>query len=152
MKILFDTNVVLDLLLNRKPFSLHAQWLFEHVESNNIEGYLGATTITTLDYLLTKTLPTKTATHTIKTLLKLFEIAPVNRLTLDDALESGFVDFEDAVLHAAATHCGVNAIVTRDNRGFLKAQLAIYSPEALLKIIQLSSPSRNQSSLTPLVF
>ncbi len=135
MKILFDTNVVLDLLLDRKLFVDSAQKLFDEVESGNIEGYLGATTITTLDYLLTKSLSAKEASHIIKKLLKLFEIAPVNRLVIEDALDSGFPDFEDAVLHAAAVHCGAQAIVTRDEKGFPKAQLAIYAPEALLNAL-----------------
>ena len=72
MKILFDTNIVLDLLLDRKPFVHHAQTLFEKVESGKINGYVGATTITTLDYLLTKSLSTREAKKIIKKLLKLF--------------------------------------------------------------------------------
>ena len=135
MKILFDTNVVLDLLLNRTPFVDHAQILFEKVESGKIEGYIGATTVTTLDYLLTKALPKKEAIRVIKKLLKLFEIAPVNRLILEDALEISFSDFEDAVLHASAIHCGLQAIVTRDHKGFSKATLAIYSPAELLNVL-----------------
>lgn len=135
MRILFDTNIILDLLLDRGPFVEHAQALFEKVESNELKGYLGATTVTTLDYLLTKALSTQEATQIIKKLLKLFEIAPVNRLVLENALDSGFLDFEDAVLHTAAVHSGVQAIVTRDEKGFRKAQLPIYSPEALLNAL-----------------
>lgn len=137
MKILFDTNVILDLLLDRKPFVDHAHALFEKVESGKIDAYIGATTVTTLDYLLAKSLSAKEARRIIKKLLKLFEVAPINRLILEDALDIGFVDFEDAVLHAAAVHCGVQAIVTRDEKGFSKAQLAIYSPEALLNALSL---------------
>jgi predicted nucleic acid-binding protein len=135
MKILFDTNIILDLLLDRHPFVNHAQALFEKVESRKIEGYIGATTVTTLDYLLTKSLSVNEAKKIIKKLMKLFEIAPVNRLILEDALESGFLDFEDAVLHAAAIHSGIQAIVTRDEKGFSKAKLAIYSPQALLNLM-----------------
>ena len=135
MRILFDTNIVLDLLLERQPFVEYAQMLFEKVESNQLTGYLGATTITTLDYLLTKTLSTQEAKQIIKKLLTLFDVAPVNRLVLENALESGFVDFEDAVLHAAAMHSGAQAIVTRDEKGFQKAKLPIYSPEALLNAL-----------------
>jgi predicted nucleic acid-binding protein len=80
MKILFDTHVILDLLLDRKLFARHAQSLFEKIESGRIDGYLCATTITTLDYLLAKSLSTKETTLIIKKLMKLFEIAPVNRL------------------------------------------------------------------------
>lgn len=46
-------------------------------------------------------------------------------------------DFEDDVLHAAALHSGVQAIVTRDEKGFKKAQLAVYSPADLLKVLHL---------------
>lgn len=132
MKILFDTNIVLDLLLERQPFVEQAQLLFEKVESGQINALLGATTITTLDYLLTKTLGTRQAKQIIKKLLALFEIAPVNRLVLESALESNFTDFEDAVLHAAAIHSGAQSIVTRDEKGFSKAKIAVYSPPALL--------------------
>lgn len=135
MRVLFDTNIVLDLLLDRKPFVEHAQALFDRVESNELKGYLGATTVTTLDYLLSKALSAQEAAQIIKKLLKLFEVAPVNRLVLENALERGFSDFEDAVLHAAALHCGVQAIVTRDEKGFQKAQLPIYSPVALLNAL-----------------
>jgi predicted nucleic acid-binding protein len=135
MRILFDTNVVLDLLLDRKPFVEQAQMLFDKVESDELKGYLGATTITTLDYLLRKALSTHEATQIIKKLLVLFDIAPVNRIVLESALEEGFVDFEDAVLQAAAIHSGIQAIVTRDEKGFCKAQIPIYSPEALLNAL-----------------
>ena len=135
MKILFDTNVVLDLLLDRKPFVEHSQELFAMVESGKIDGFLGATTITTLEYLLHKALSTKEANGIIRKLLKLFEIAPVNRLVLEDAIDSSFSDFEDGVLHAAAIHCGVQAIVTRDQKGFSKAQVVVYPPQDLLNIL-----------------
>jgi len=137
MIILFDTKVVLDLLLDRKPFVEHSQDLFSKVESGKIDGYIGATTVTTIDYLLKKSLSTKEANSVIKKLLKLFEIAPVNRLVLEDAIDSKFSDFEDSVLHSAALHCGVQAIVTRDEKGFENAQLAIYSPKALLSLLSL---------------
>ena len=135
MKILFDTNIVLDLLLERQPFVNDAQLLFEKVESGQLNGFLGATTVTTLDYLLSKSLSMRDAKVVIKKLLSLFDVAPVNRLVLEDALESGFSDFEDAVLHAAAMHNGAQAIVTRDAKGFSKAKLPIYSPHELLSAI-----------------
>ncbi len=131
--------MILDLLLDKKTFAQNAQLLFEKVESGEVDGYIGATTITTLDYLLAKSLSAKEATRIIKKILKLFEVAPVNRLVLEEALASGFLDFEDAVLHAAAMHCGVQAIVTRDEKGFSKAQIAVYSPSALLNAIPSES-------------
>ena len=54
MKILFDTNIVLDVLLDREPFSDLALKLVSNVEKKEIKGYLGATTVTTIYYLASK--------------------------------------------------------------------------------------------------
>lgn len=128
MKVLFDTNVVLDLLFNRQPFAEPAQILFELVESGKIIGYIGATTVTTIDYLLTKSMSYQESLHIINKILKLFEVTPINRLVLEDALVSNFSDFEDAVLYTSAIHCDLQSIVTRDQKGFIKAKIPIYSP------------------------
>ena len=56
MKIVFDTNIVLDVLLEREPFASLSINLFNAVEQQVIQGYLCATTITTIDYLLSKSL------------------------------------------------------------------------------------------------
>lgn len=132
MKVLFDINVILDVLLNRKPFVDEAVLLFEFVESGKIIGYISATAVTTLNYLLSRATTAREADTGVKKLLQLFEIAPITRLVLEDALQKNFADFEDAVMDSAASHCGVQAIVTRDEKGFSKSRLAIYSPKALL--------------------
>ena len=84
MKILFDTNVVLDVLLNREPYALDGITLFTAVENKIIQGYLCATTI---DYLSTKAIGRKPARLAISALLALFSIADVNRKTLVAAIE-----------------------------------------------------------------
>lgn len=63
----------------------------------------------------------------IEQLLRLFEIAPINRTVLSSALLLKFTDFEDAVLHEAAIHVGAELIVTRDTKGFQKATIPVYS-------------------------
>lgn len=135
MKVLFDTNVVLDLLLERKPFVQHSELLFAEVEKGSITGYLSATTITTIFYLATKAVNIKAANQMVSGLLELFDVAAVNRLVLEDALSLKFPDFEDAVLHEAARHAGAQAIVTRNENDFQKATLAIYTPIELVKIL-----------------
>ena len=78
MRVILDTNVVLDVLLARKPFVQQAARVFSLAEQSRIEGYLCATTITTVDYLLMRSLPTKDARQAVWRLLELFEIAVVN--------------------------------------------------------------------------
>ena len=136
MKILFDTNVILDVLLDREPFSSIAAKLFSRVETGEITGYVCATTITTLHYLTRKVVGDELALKEINKLMLLFEIAPVNRAVLDAALKSGFKDFEDAVVHESGVYKETQGVVTRDSAGFKKSKINVYSPEELLLMLE----------------
>ncbi|MBC2717660.1 MAG: PIN domain-containing protein [Desulfobacteraceae bacterium] len=136
MNILFDTNVILDVLLDRKPFSEPASQLLTLVERGEISGIICATTVTTIHYLSTKVLGENKSQSQIKDLLTLFEIASVNRTVIEEALKSKFSDFEDSVIFQAAHHAGAEAIVTRDPKGFKKSKLPVFNPIELLKILQ----------------
>ncbi|MTJ32681.1 PIN domain-containing protein [Aphanizomenon sp. UHCC 0183] len=112
MKIVLDTNIVLDVLLEREPFASLSINLFNAVEQQVIQGYLCAlcaTTITTIDYLLTKSIGKQSAKISINQLLNLFAIAEVNDVILKAAINSDFSDFEDAVLYHSGVCAGVEA-------------------------------------------
>ncbi|CAN5343135.1 hypothetical protein BH24ACT19_BH24ACT19_09380 [soil metagenome] len=68
----------------------------------------------------------------MRDLLRLFEVAPVNRAVLESALALGFDNFENAVLHEAGRFAGARAITTRDPSCFSAATLPVYDPEALV--------------------
>lgn len=135
MKILFDTNVILDVLLNRKPFVELSANLVSSVENKTIEGYLCATTITTLDYLISKSRNRETAKIEIQKLLTLFQIADVNSTVLSMAINSGFTDFEDAVQYFSGKCSNVDGLVSRNTKDYKKAILPIYTPDELWSII-----------------
>ena len=136
MKVLVDTNVVLDLLLDRAPHATGAAQIFSLIERNVLSGYLCATTLTTVHYLATKVVGQKKALEDIGKLLRLFEVAPVNRAVLQGALETGgFSDFEDAVLHEAARQADADALVTRNERDFKNALLVVYGPSELINMV-----------------
>jgi predicted nucleic acid-binding protein len=135
MNVLFDTNVILDVLLKREPFYPAASQLLAAVEREEIQGYLGATTVTTLFYLMAKTLGKNAAEENLHLLLRLFSVAAVNQTVVETALDSAFVDFEDAVLYAAAAQAGCNAIVTRNVKDFKASRVPVYAPEELLIIL-----------------
>ena len=137
MKVLFDTNVVLDLLLDRKPFSDDAAFLFSLLERGKIQGFLCATTITTISYLLEKAIDRDSAHRHIDNLLELFEIAAVTRIVLETAMRLGFRDFEDAVLHAAAEHAGADYLITRNVTDFRRASLSILAPHEFIAMYRL---------------
>ncbi len=137
MRILFDTNVVLDVLLARAPHAAAAADLLTRVESGQLQGLLGATTVTTIHYLATKAVGRDLAAQHVATLLDLFDVAAVTRAILAAALDAGFADYEDAVLHQAAVHASATGIVTRNGRDFERATLPIYAPEELLRLLDL---------------
>ena len=136
MKILVDTNVVLDLLLDRSPFSDSAARIFSLVEHSKVEAVLCATTVTTIDYLLTRSLPRDAAKQALQRLLELFEIAPVNRSVLEEALQSRMTDFEDAVLSYAANLVGATAIVTRNTKDFRFSPVKALDPAEFLSVFE----------------
>jgi predicted nucleic acid-binding protein len=131
VRVLFDTNVVLDVLLDRQPHAPDAVQLFAHVERGTIDGILGATTLTTVHYLAAKAVGDEQAREHIGTLLQLFDVAPVTRAVLEDALALDFGDFEDAVLHEAARHARADGVVTRNTPDFAAATLSVYTPAEL---------------------
>lgn len=137
MKALVDTNVILDVLLDREPFSEGASILLSKIEQSEIIGFVCATTITTIHYLITKALGPQAATRPIQSLLSLFVIAPVNRVVLESAAASKFKDFEDAILHEAALHAGAQYIVTRNIADFTKSKLPVYGPFEFLNALEL---------------
>lgn len=131
MKILFDTNVVLDVLLDRRPFSPVAAQLFARVERGEIEGFLGATTLTTVHYLLAKEIGADKALIAVRRLLSLFKVAKVDGKTLLLATELSLTDFEDAVLHESARLAGATMIVTRNGTDFQGGSLRVKAPDEL---------------------
>lgn len=135
MRVIVDTNVVLDVLLERKPFADAASKVFELIEQSRIDGLLCATTITTVDYLLAQSLARAQARETLRGLLELFEIAPVNRPVIEEALRSRILDFEDAVLEQSGRLAGADAIVTRDTRDFQHSAIKALGPDELLAAI-----------------
>lgn len=141
MKLLFDTNVVLDLLMDREPFADAAGELFARVEAGEVVGGLCGTTITTVFCLIAKALGPGRAKGEIAKLMALFEIAPVNRPVLEAAVSSTFVDFEDAVLHEAACHFGADAIVTRNQKDFKATRIPAHDPAELAAILSAAGKS-----------
>lgn len=80
MRILFDTNNLLDVLLNREPHAVTAAQLLVQVEQKRIDGLLGATSVTTIHYLTAKAIGVTRARKHVQTLLSLFDVALVDRL------------------------------------------------------------------------
>jgi predicted nucleic acid-binding protein len=139
VKVLFDTNVVLDVLLAREPHVDVAAQLFSLVDNGSIDGVISATTVTTIHYIAAKTVGANAAARHLGELLAMFDVACVDRPVLQSALGLKYPDFEDAVLHEAAKASGAEAIVTRNIKDFASAELPVFAPDELMAAIIASS-------------
>ena len=146
MRVLFDTNAVLDVMLDRAPFAAASAEILSRAEAGELIGCICATTVTTIHYLASRAAGAERALGEVRKILSLFEIAPVNRAVLETALELGFADYEDAVLHEAARQIGAQGIVTRNPRHFKKASVSIYSPEELSQALDLRAGEISEST------
>ena len=139
MRVLFDTNVILDVLLAREPHADVAARLLSLVDSGGLDGVICATTVTTIHYIASKSVGVKLAQKHLEDLLDLFDVAPVDADVLKSSLRPGFADYEDAVLHEAARAAGAAAIVTRNGKDFTGSSLPVFDPHELLAAIIAAS-------------
>ena len=135
MRVLFDVDVVLDLLLDRTPFSTDAGILFSKAEQGELSGHICATAVTTIHYIARKAIGERRAREEVRKLLTFLEPLAVNRAILEGAFDAAFRDFEDAVSHEAARQAGVECIVTRNIRDFKGSQIPVYSPSHLVRTL-----------------
>jgi predicted nucleic acid-binding protein len=134
MKVLVDTNIVLDFLLQREPFFQEAKLLFQAIASEQVVGYITATTITDIFYIAQKhTKNIQQARQAVSLVLTGMEVCPVNRMVLELAFDSGLADFEDAVQIQCAVAQKLDAILTRDKKGFLDSSVPVLSIATLLQ-------------------
>ena len=138
MNVLFDTNVILDVLLAREPHVDAASKLFALVDNGHITGSICATTATIVYSIAAKSFGSRRARDQVHGLLGLFEVAPVGRDVLDSALDIDFSDYEDAVLHEAARAVGATVIVTRDRDDFVDSAIPALDPVELLAVVAAS--------------
>lgn len=137
MRVLIDTNIVLDYLLERDPFLQDAEALFDAIDAEKVIGHVTATTLTDIFYIARRqTRSTELARQAISNILASMVICPVNRAILEDAFTSGLPDFEDAIQICCATSQSLDAILTRDIQGFTSSAIPVLSVRQLLDRLQ----------------
>jgi len=132
MNILLDTNIVLDILLAREPFLEDAKEIFLLIENGELEGFMCATTLTTIHYLIGKQTDKSNADSLILDILTLFEVALVDKEVLEEASLNNGIDYEDSVIYCSAKKAEVDMIITRDKRGFKKSEIQTLKPKEFL--------------------
>ena len=136
-KVLFDTNIILDIALKRNPFFELASQLFSLIDRKIIEGYITASTVTDIYYISKKEKGHNTTLEFITHLIKIVDVIGVDKEIIIKSLTSGLNDFEDAIQTTAAELNGLEAIITRNKKDFVNSSVEIYTPDEFLKNFSL---------------
>jgi len=133
MKVLIDTNVILDFLLRREPYYSNAAKINILSEKGFICGYISASAVTDIFYVAKRELKNKdTVLVLIKNILKTTRVAAVTESNIYEALDLDWSDFEDSVQYAAGQSISVNYIITRNPKDFASGHIEAVTPEEFL--------------------
>ena len=132
-KVYFDTNILLDIALERKKFIKDAIKLIGLIENKKIAGFINGVTIVNIHYIVAKNKGKATALQFVKDIMKFFEIAELDKSVILKALNSSFADFEDAVQEFSAVNSRMEIIVTRNVKDFNNSRLQVIEPKQLIK-------------------
>ena len=135
-EIFLDTNILVDLVTNRIPFSKNAIKIFDFCQNENIKMYCTSHSIATLHYLAKKMVDEKELRSIIEDLLDTVSIIAVTETILKKSLKSSHKDFEDAIqITSAQSVNDMDCIVTRDLKDYKNAEIKVYTPDQFLNTI-----------------
>ncbi len=141
-QIFIDTNVIIDFLADRIPFSEYAAILFQLAKEHKIKIFISAISFINTYYILRKVTSHKKALSLISEIEGYVGVQETNRIIIQKAIKSGFNDFEDAIQYFSAVQLGeIDIIATRDLKGFKKSELPVLSPETTVKMLMKEDAS-----------
>jgi len=130
--ILIDADVIMDVLFTRKGFENDSKKILEHCEKS-IQGFITPVLCANLHYFLTKEIDRERSIEILKSLLTFLEVLNQQKSTLISAINSEFIDFEDALQHFAAVEYGkIDFIITRNTKDYKKSQIPVFTPKEFL--------------------
>ena len=134
MKTVFaDTNILIDLLADRPPYSKFATELFDLAEKRKVKLYTSSHSYATTHYLLKKYIGETALREALLSLLEFIELIPIDITIIKKSLLSKHKDFEDAIqIFAASTIVDIDFIVTRNLKDFKDAEIMVLPPDELL--------------------
>ena len=141
MKTIFvDTNILVDLIADRKPHSKFAVAIFSHAENKKIKLYTTSHSIATTHYLLKKYLDEKTLREVLYNLLDYLQVISVDVDSIKKGLKSKHKDFEDAIqIINAYSMDKIDCIVTRNVKDFRESEIPVLTPDILVGKIEVQS-------------
>ncbi|MBP0013736.1 MAG: PIN domain-containing protein [Roseofilum sp. SBFL] len=135
MKVLLDTNIILDYALERQPFFYDSEEIFTAIQNQQVTGYVSASTLSDLYYIIRKKKGKEWAIAFVTRLVHLCEVARCDRQTIDIALKANFNDFEDGIQYGAAIVNQLDTIITRNIQDFPVTDIQILTSDRLIEQI-----------------
>lgn len=132
-KVFVDTDVILDLLAERKPFYDHAAMLFTLADASEIQIHISALTIPNLHYILSGSMSRDQASMRILQFKTLVTVLPLTDKVIDLGLSSAFRDVEDAFQYFTALEHNIQTVITRNLRDYKTSTIAVMTAEQYLK-------------------
>ena len=135
MKILIDTNVILDVLCNHTDFVEDSLKVFKYCEVNQITGCISAMSVPNIVYIMRKELDSERIKEILTVLTSLFTVVDLREADLLKAADLDFADYEDALQSVCATRVKANYIVTRNIKDFKNSPVPAIKPSELFERI-----------------
>jgi len=133
MKVLIDTNIVIDVLAKREPFHETSAQILRLSETGEIAAFISASSITDIVYILRKYINQSILTSTVQNLLNIIGVADILKTDIVKAFELNFTDYGDALQARCAKRIKADFIVTRNPGNFANSPVPALTPEALLE-------------------
>jgi len=131
-----DTDVIIDFLIDRKPYSREAAILFTLMEQKKLRGYSSSLTFSNLYYLLRKIETHNKVISKLESLSEILNILKVEEQTIKKAISSGFPDFEDSIQYfCALDYKKISVIITRNIKDYKFSEIPVMTPEDYLKTV-----------------
>ncbi len=133
MKVLIDTNIILDVLCNRGEFAEDSAKIFKLCEVKKISGYISALSIPNIVYIMRKELDGDKVKEILEKLTLIFDIVDLKADDLKKATMLDFKDYEDAIQSAQAARIKANYIITRNLKDFGNSKVTAIKPSELIE-------------------
>ena len=138
MRIFLDTNILLDVLLDRKPFCEPSSKLWRLAECGRLEAVISAISFNNVFYIVRKYAGKEAAQRTVEVMNVNFSVFPLTQDIISRAIAAKLPDFEDSIQFFSAVSSEVDYIITRNAKDFPQESIPVLSPAAFLGLKDLS--------------
>ena len=138
IKAVIDTNVILDIALNREPFFEYSSQIFDQIDDQILEGYITASSVTDIYYIASKQKDKSQARKFLISLIQILDVIGIDKDIVIQALECDLPDFEDAIQVFSAKSNSIDLIITRNVADFSISGMKVLTPQEFIQSLDIT--------------